>query len=516
MARLPFGVVDLFAGPGGLAEGFSKVTTTGSAPAFRIELSVEKETHAHRTLQLRSFLRQFPQGFPPLYYDWLAGGAAPDWSKLYPNEWREAEREALQLTLGSDEAAATLHPRLADIRQRYGDRTVVIGGPPCQAYSLVGRARNRGKIDYVFEEDARHELYKSYVDVLKQIQPAAFVMENVKGLLSSQSHGASLFSRVLDDLRSAGGKPNSYRLVALAPRSLGSSQFDARDFVVRAEEHGVPQARHRLIVVGLRHDIAARAANLLDAGLLMTPKASGPRVRDVIGQMPKLRSGLSRQEDDSDIWNAVALDALRLVRGLGIKENREWNRAFGKVADAAIQSLLMANRTLPRSDRSLAGFSETCPQALQDWLADAKLTALPNHESRGHMRADIARYAFAALFVESTGRSPKAADFPDRLAPKHHNWNSGKFADRFKVQGWESPASTVTSHISKDGHYYIHPDATQCRSLTVREAARLQTFPDNYLFLGNRTEQYIQVGNAVPPYLAFQIGKALLRIIEDT
>jgi DNA (cytosine-5)-methyltransferase 1 len=176
----------------------------------------------------------------------------------------------------------------------------------------------------------------------------------------------------------------------------------------------------------------------------------------------------------------------------------------------------MANRALPRSDRSLAGFLETCPQALQDWLADAKLTALPNHESRGHMRADIARYAFAALFVESTGRSPKAADFPDRLAPKHYNWNSGKFADRFKVQGWESPASTVTSHISKDGHYYIHPDATQCRSLTVREAARLQTFPDNYLFLGNRTEQYIQVGNAVPPYLAFQIGKALLRIIEDT
>jgi DNA (cytosine-5)-methyltransferase 1 len=118
------------------------------------------------------------------------------------------------------------------------------------------------------------------------------------------------------------------------------------------------------------------------------------------------------------------------------------------------------------------------------------------------MATDLGRYLFAAAFSKVRGYSPTAADFPPASSPDHRNWHSGVFNDRFRVQLAHEPSTAVTSHISKDGHYFVHPDPSQCRRLTVRESARLQTFPDDYLFLGNRIQQYVQVGNAVPPFLA--------------
>ena len=158
-------------------------------------------------------------------------------------------------------------------------------------------------------------------------------------------------------------------------------------------------------------------------------------------------------------------------------------------------------------------------RALASWLHSPGLRGVIQHETRRHMSSDLQRYLFAASFAQVFGTSPRLRVFPPDLLPDHESARETvagdtPFPDRFRVQCAELPSSTVVSHIAKDGHYYIHYDPGQCRSLTVREAARLQTFPDDYFFEGTRTQQYVQVGNAVPPYLAKQIASIVLDVVH--
>lgn len=509
-----YAVVDLFAGPGGLAEGFSAVTDENGTKPFKIVLSVEMETSAHATLQLRSFLRQFPDNYPNEYYTFLNDDTAePDWSALYPDEWGAAEREALNLTLGKVEDDAVLDVRLDALRATHGERLVVIGGPPCQAYSLVGRARNMGKAGYTSEKDPKHRLYEQYVRILGKLRPAAFVMENVKGMLSSALDGRNVFDMILTDLKNAAG-PDSYRLVALSPGGSGELALEPRpaQFVVRAENHGVPQARHRVIIVGIRNSEAGDERNKHSLADTLVPHERRVTVADVLGGMPKLRSGLSKKADSPDEWLGVLNEAVATLKQSATQLDRDRRAKFEERLSAFGTEDAVR---LPRAANKPNGFGEGCAAGLRAWLSDEKLNVLPNNQTRGHMASDLVRYLFAALYADAFSVSPKASDFPPGLAPEHKNWTTGKFADRFRVQLAGQPATTVTSHISKDGHYFIHPDPGQCRSLTVREAARLQTFPDNYLFLGNRTQQFIQVGNAVPPFLAKQIGEGLIKLLKN-
>lgn len=511
-----FAIVDLFAGPGGLAEGFSSVRTKDGARPFRVVLSVEKEDSAFETLRLRSFVRQFNGHPPPDYYRFLNGEIQePDWSAVFPEEWKRACLETVKLELGSRTASAEIDTRLAQISKTFGGNVILIGGPPCQAYSLVGRARNKGTEGYEASKDHRHFLYKEYIRILQKLMPAAFVMENVKGFLSSSVNGERVFDQVLEDLSLVGA--GSYKLIPLTPRSgqvffSGIGHPPAYDFIVRAEDHGVPQSRHRVIIVGIRADIARDLDGLVEAALI--PKADRTvTVQDVLKGMPRLRSGLSTGEDDGDTWRAEASQIMRQVAKMPTGLPAREDEAFGKRAGRIAVALAKASRTKRRSGGNYSGVGARCPADLKRWLVDARLKRFPNNETRGHMLADLGRYFFASLYGRVAGVSPKAKDFPRDLAPDHRNWKTGKFADRFRVQLWKQPSTTITSHISKDGHYFIHPDPVQCRSLTVREAARLQTFPDNYIFKGNRTQQYVQVGNAVPPFLARKIAIALLGLL---
>ena len=511
-------VVDIFAGPGGLAEGFSRVVDQNGAQVFRIALSIEKEEKAHETLRLRSFLRQF-ETFPDEYYRFLnEGGDEPDWGALYPQEWQAACEEAWQMELGVEDPGIRLDARLDQIRAASEDRLVLVGGPPCQAYSLVGRSRNAGKKDYRPAADGRHFLYKEYIRILDRLKPAAFVMENVKGLLSSSVDGNSLIiNRILEDLRGDRQGGARYRLLGLAPGEDGGFRLEdlprPRDFLLRSEEMGVPQARHRVIIVGIREDLAD---TFRDDGMPQLPDEiiASSTVRHVLQGAPRLRSGLSKSPDSAKAWKHAVRNGLetvmRLTGGPPV-EVRAKLRAKAEKIKADLDAVVPSER-----EASGVGLADDCPAMLKEWLVDPKLRKLPNNDTRGHIEEDLTRYLFCSLFVEVVGRSPNSRDFPEELAPNHKSWKTGSFANRFRVQTWDSQATTITCHISKDGHYFIHPDPVQCRSLTVREAARLQTFPDNYLFKGARTHQYTQVGNAVPPFMAMQIGRFVHILLHDS
>jgi DNA (cytosine-5)-methyltransferase 1 len=511
--KKPIPVVDLFAGPGGLGEGFSSLKTTNASAAnypFRIALSVEKEAFARTTLRLRAFYRLLILNSKPLtqYYDYVTGKFPTPFSQETKYLWDQAGDEALQLEIGSEDASRILHRRVKQVQEQ-NEHWVLIGGPPCQAYSLMGRARNRGKEDYKPEEDKRHFLYTHYLDLIRKFRPSIFVMENVKGILSSKISGAGIFGKILEDLRAADSKDRkSYKIYSLVKGNsvytgIEGKRVNPHDFVVRSELYGIPQARHRVILLGIREDLDPENFRPLE-------KKARVSLNEAVRDLPKLRSGLS-SKDSLERWQqTVKEQAQTAIDSLKELDSADDRKRIGKILRGITKG------RLPYTSRGAlrSAPSKISPTTFGRKMRDKKLTLVLNHETRGHMAKDLARYLFAGAYGNVKGVSPSQENFPKSLAPKHKNWFSGNFADRFRVQLSNEPSTTVTCHIAKDGHYYIHFDPKQCRSLTVREAARLQTFPDNYFFEGNRTEQYTQVGNAVPPLLARQIAGKIWALLD--
>lgn len=495
-----FAIVDIFAGPGGLGEGFSRAGLDDDFE-MQIKLSVEMEKNAVKTLRLRAFLRLFGKKFPQEYYDALNSATEfPDWHNLYPEMWAQAEAEVLQLTLGEAGVFDHISPKLDKLRDDMAGNSILIGGPPCQAYSLVGRARNKGNAKYIPEEDQRHYLYKEYIKILARLSPAAFVMENVKGILSSKVNGGDIFELVLSDLTSAG---EGYRLFPLTvPMQPENHDIVSRDFLIKSENHGIPQARHRVIIVGIRSDLATNIKNystpLLEANDDVVP------IEDVISDLPELRSGLSKKDDVNAWLNTVRLHATNLLKDYATPDSMK----------EILEDFVNSNASPTFRESSTKTNSGITNGELAEWLEDDRLHSIVHHQTRGHIADDLGRYLFSSVYAASLKRTPKLLEFPEFLQPRHENRTSGHFADRFRTQIYGRPATTITSHISKDGHYFIHPDYKQCRSLTAREAARIQTFPDNYFFFGGRTAQYHQIGNAVPPLLAFKIAKIVRKLLS--
>ena len=399
--------IDLFAGAGGLSEGFA---TAGYQPIAHVEM----DTDACNTLKTReSFYYVNAIGSNYRYLDYLKGKISrEDFYAIIP---RGILNSVICETMSNETMPVIFEKIDAAMNVRAVDHVdLILGGPPCQAYSTVGRARKN------MEGDPRNTLYKLYFQAIERYAPEMFVFENVPGLLTAG--GGSYLTEILSGFRERG--------------------YELKYHVLNAADYGVLQNRKRIILIGWRTDTAHFYPQLKQ-------REKKYIIADILRDLPALEPG---QKKDNYANNPT------------------------------------------------------------EYLRDANLRTendiLTWHVARTNLERDREIYRLAAQLWKNEHRRLKYTDIPTTLAT--HN-NRTSFLDRFKVVADDLPAShTMVAHISKDGHYYIHPDIGQARSLSVREAARVQSFPDNFYFEGSRTAAFRQIGNAVPPLLAKTIAEALM------
>ncbi len=447
-------VIDLFAGCGGLSEGFKRA-------GFDTSAQVEMDRWACETLRTRHlyyFLKGLRRGV--LYNRYIREEIIKDdLYKKFPEIEKSVSLKVIQATLGDGKTAEILEKIESSMKFHETTRIhVLLGGPPCQPYSLAGRSRD----PYRKEKDDRHYLYKQYLEMLERIQPDVFVYENVPGLVTARSNGENMLVNILSDFESL---TPIYRITP----PFAEICENPGDYILNSVDFCVPQKRRRLILIGYKKSLEDRNPNIRNIFSRLKKISSNSKngnltIRDAIGDLPRISPG-----EGVDGWYCEYGDTSLLT---------EYQKKMHKSSPGVI-----------------------------------------HHRARNHMKSDLERYKYFINHINNGGTANLTtliAERPD-LVPAHKHLD--KFIDRFKVQRWERPATTITAHIQKDGHYYIHPDISQCRSFTVREAARCQSFPDNFKFEGPRTEQFKQVGNAVPPQLAYTIAcvikKELLRAYNE-
>jgi len=446
-----FYAIDLFAGCGGLSEGFIQA-------GFEVIAQIEMDRWACETLKTRHVYHELKRIKKKYLYDKYVKEeiSREEILRRFYHINEAISHRVIQATLGKDKNGEIL--KRIELTMKYHGASkfhVLLGGPPCQPYSLAGRARDPWRM----ENDERHFLYKHYLEILESLQPDFFVYENVPGLFTARVRGRRIFEKMLEDFTSL---HPSYEIVP----PLQQIYIEPRNYILDSTHFFIPQRRKRLILIGYKKSLEKKNPEIrnifanLQKLALRNSKRGSLTVDDAIGDLPPLKPG-----EGSDGW-------------------------YGHYPP--VSSLKAYQIKMRRGSPGIL-----------------------NHRARIHMRSDLERYKF---FIEYHKNGNEAATLetlkterPD-LLPEHKHLD--KFLDRFKVQWWTRPSSTITAHICKDGHYYIHPDIHQCRSFTVREAARCQSFPDNFKFEGPRTEQFKQVGNAVPPLLAKVIGRFILKELE--
>ncbi|MBK7889207.1 MAG: DNA cytosine methyltransferase [Bacteroidetes bacterium] len=410
MSKLTY--IDLFAGAGGLSEGFIREN-------FEPIAHVEMSTEASDTLRTRVAFHHFQQKKKlNQYFAYLK-------QEISRNElWNSIPQELLESVINEEITEKSIENIFAkiDLQLDLKKVDVIIGGPPCQAYSLVGRSRDPNRM----EGDKRNFLFRYYAEFLIRYKPKYFVFENVLGILT------------------AGNKKYLNEMMQLF-ESIGYSV--AKPTVLNAEEYGVLQKRRRVIIIGHK---GKKKFNFPE---LETVVNNWETKKDLFFDLPKLKPG---------------------------------------------EELHIANYTKPINEY----LKKTGTRNGVDFVTQ--------HITRQHNERDLEIYCIAIDKWLNGKQRLKYDELPYRLQT-HKNVLA--FLDRYKVVDPTGHSHTVVAHIAKDGHYYIYPDKKQVRSISVREAARIQSFPDDYFFEGGRTAAFKQIGNAVPPLMAEKIATSIKELL---
>lgn len=397
MSKKDYRFIDLFAGCGGLSEGFYR-------DGYKALLHLEIDEAACKTLRTRM--------------------------KHYGYSDKEIEEAVMCDDITRDGL-------LKDMDERIHEPVdIIIGGPPCQAFSSVGRAQSPDGMS----SDPRNYLFENYLQVLNHYKPKMFIFENVKGLLTAKPKGVKIFDIIVSEMS------KTYNIVA-----------DPKILLLNAADYGVPQIRERVIIIGVRKDI-----DYFD-------------IKDVYESIPK-----SNSDTDANLPNYVTV-------GEAILDLPKLNPGEGD----NIQKVAVTEPT-------------------NDFLNIVKNDSgiIYNHSARKHNDADRERYR-----ILSAHKNWQLKDL-QKVRPDLIHHNPKHFGNRYTVQESDKPGKTVVAHLYKDGNLFIHPDSEQARTFTVREAARIQSFPDDFVFEGSRTDQFKQVGNAVPPLMAETFAKTIRKYLD--
>ena len=401
--------IDLFVGCGGLSEGFEQSGKYKMLGAIEWESAPVKELRKHLKIK---------------------------WNMV------DAEERVLQFDIQRTKELFTgwedeIYGTSKGLDNLIGDKKldVIIGGPPCQAYSVAGRIRDENGM----RKDYRNYLFESYLEVVQHYRPKAFVFENVPGILSAMPGDGSV------------------RIISLIQKAFADAGYavlsDISNALVDMTDYGVPQNRKRIIILGLSKDVyGEKAENLVKtfySSYLPEYKVEKKStVRDAIEDLPKL----------TPLESPIKYGTRKLSHSLPVP---------------------MIN----------------------------------GHVSRFHSKRDIEIFRFLEKDIASGKMEYTNADTLKELYTRLTGKNSN--VHKYYVLRWDEPSNLIPAHLFKDGLRHIHPDPEQARTITVREAARLQTFPDDYLFDCSQTDAFKMIGNAVPPLFAKKLANAVYHLIQE-